>query len=127
MDKISALILKHVSCDEINLRNLKHLDNKEIYHRITLEISSLNHMGKIEQGINFFYFTLTTPEALLEKPEIDYLIIRNRTIVVRYFDYEKFISGMEKIVLNCYRRHWEESVAELLKYFEWEYENYAGY
>ncbi|MDO4878207.1 MAG: Imm8 family immunity protein [Neisseria sp.] len=125
MDKIRTLILKQVSCDEVNIRKLKHLDNQDIYHRITLEISSSNYIGKTEQGINFFYFTLTTPEALLKKPKINYLLVKNRTIVIRDFNYEKFISEIKQIVSNCYRPTWEESVAELLKYFEWEYENYA--
>lgn len=127
MDKISALILKQVSCDETNLRNLEHINNKDIYHRITLEISSANYIGKTEQGINFFYFTLTTPEALLGNPGTNCLLVKNRTIVVRYFDYDEFISEIKQIVLSCQRATWEESVAELLKYFEWEYENYAGY
>ena len=45
--------------------------------------------------------------------------------MVRYFDYEEFISEIKQIVLNCQKATWEESVSELLKYFEWEYENYA--
>ena len=127
MEEISSLILKNISCDEINLRKLEYLDNRHICHRIILEISSSSSssISKIEQGINLFYFTLTTPEALLEKPEINFLLVKNRTIVVRYFDYEKFILEIKQIVLNCYRPTWEESIAELLKYFGWEYENYA--
>lgn len=126
MEKIKQLILKGVSCDTIDIRELANYDNSEICHHIVLEISSVNENGITSDGSNFFYFTLTTPEFLVLNATIskEYFLVKNRTVVIGYFDYERLILSLKNIISKCCKNTWEDSVIELLKYFEWEYEDY---
>lgn len=126
MEKIKKLILKGVSCDTVDIKELANYDNKEICRHIVLEISSVDENGIPNNGSNLFYFTLTTPEFLALNATIstEYFLVKNRIFVIGYLDYKKLVFSLNNIISKCCKNTWEDSVIELLKYFEWEYEDY---
>lgn len=114
---LGNLILNDIYCDEINIRSLESVENSELYVSITLDIGFKN-----EQGSDLFYFKLSTPEALLCRDFENYILLKNRIIIVKYFDFQIFIQSISDIIRTCSRETWSESVNELIKYFAWEYE-----
>ena len=119
---MNHLVLQSVAADEINLHALHRADlnDEDIFFRLVLTIGIAGKTGS-----NYFYTTLATPEALL-KYGGDYLLVSNRTLVVRYFDLPQLIAHLENIVRSCSRDSWEASCQVLTRYFDWEFEDYRA-
>ena len=117
--KLGNLVLESMDSDDVNLFAIEslNLSNEDVYFNLVLTISFYG-----EEGGNYFYTTLATPESILKNIN-GYLLISNRTLLVRYFDFSLLQKSIEEIVLSCSRDSWEKSCEELTKYFYWEYES----
>lgn len=91
-----------------------------------MEISSIDENGTPSNGSNPFYFTLTTPGFLKLNASAskEYLLAQNRALIIGHFDCDRLVSSLNDNISKCCKNTWEDSIAELLKYFEWEYEDY---
>lgn len=115
----NKLVLKSLSCDEIE--SLKYWEPKslsDVYLSLVLEIG---FSGEI--GVNIFYVTLATPEALRKNCN-GFEIVKNRTLVVSDYNYSLIQKMILEILDNCNRNGWDECCIELQKYFYWEFEHY---
>lgn len=80
-------------------------------------------MNDGEEGSNFFYVKIATPEALRKRSK-NILISDNRVIVIDYFYYYLIRKVVEDILKKCSRENWGETCLVLQRYFSWEYEDY---
>lgn len=78
------------------------------------------------EGTNYFYVKVATPESLLKNSQDNYLLVKNRTLVVAYFNFDLLLASIEAIISSCSMATWDESCDCLLKYFDWEYERYRN-
>jgi hypothetical protein len=94
---------------------------EDTYTSIDLTIGT-NDKSK---GINYFYVTVATPEALRLR-STGFLISDHRVIVIEKFDFKLLKMNIEKILEKCNRSTWSESCLVLQRYFAWEYEDYKS-
>ncbi|RZM06050.1 MAG: hypothetical protein EOO88_53955 [Pedobacter sp.] len=115
----TKLVVQDVYSDSVDLRGWWPENIEDISLRICVEVGEKNEIGS-----NNFYFTLSSPEALKKKESSEYFLVKNRTIIVGYFDYKLLYAGVEKIVAECCGESFEESCLQLTRYFDWEYEDF---
>ncbi|NQZ07406.1 MAG: hypothetical protein HRT35_09630 [Algicola sp.] len=116
----NKLVLNSLSSAEVDLKYWKPNSNQDIFICLDLEISFENKAD----GSNLFYVTLASPEALrIHRKGI--VLVKNKTLVVKEFDYEALMQRINEILCQCTRNTWEESCTVLQKYFSWEYEDYS--
>ena len=115
----NKLIVRDIYSDIVDLRGWWPESSEDISLRICVEVGEKNEIGS-----NNFYFTLASPEALKKRESKEYFIVKNRTIIVEYFDYKLLCEGVEKIVAECSGESFEDSCLQLTRYFDWEYEDF---
>lgn len=76
-----------------------------------------------ENGSNYFYVKVATPEALRKRAR-NFLIVENRVIIIDYFEYFSLVKIIRNILEKCTKESWDESCCMLQRYFSWEYEDY---
>jgi len=92
--------------------------NEEVFVCLDMQIGMEG-----DDGTNFFYVTLATPESLKLKNH-DFLISSNRTIVISAYSYTKLTEAIQDILKSCQRDTYEGCCLALQRYFQWEYEDY---
>ena len=112
------LKLKSISSSQVNLKSW-HPPNEEVFVCLDMEIGFFD----IRQGTNLFYVNLATPGALHEYHN-DPVLVENRTIVISEYNYDLVKRTILEILKKCSRDDWNESYQVLLRYFQWEYEDY---
>ena len=114
------LLLRDVSADEIDIRNWEPESQAEVFTTLTMEIG---WQGR--EGTNLFHVVLATPESL-RKFRDDFVLVRNRTLVVQRYDFSKLVAALKSIVEESTRASWEDSCEVLSRYFYWEYEDFVN-
>ena len=116
---LTKLQLRSVSSSEVDLKGWNPKSLEEIFISLDLEIGPAD-----DDGINLFYVTLATPEAL-RKYRSGPILVEHRTIVIERYNYEDVLKGLNDIVRKCERNTWDECCAVLQRFFQWEYEDYS--
>lgn len=77
-----------------------------------------------EKKSEVFKVLVVTPEGLRDMAA-DQIIIRDRaTIVVAEYDFIAIEAHIIKIVEACNRPQWSDTIYQLRKYFDWEWEGF---
>lgn len=116
----SKLILNSISSSEVDITNWYPTSNEDVFVGLDIEVS----FSDGEEGSNFFYVTLATPESLRRYRSEPYLI-KNRTLVISEYSYDLVRNLIFEILDFCSRNSWGESCNALQRYFQWEYEDYS--
>lgn len=114
------LTLVSLSSFDVDLRSWKPHSDKDIF--ISLEIEVGSNDGAL--GINFFYSTLASKEAISSREVED----TSRMIVIDTQENNYEYQLVENIIIGILdassRNNWEDSCEELSKHLLWEYEDY---
>lgn len=73
-------------------------------------------------GHDTFTMRLATPAGLATLPVRDGIVAVRPLLVVESFDFTAVWSWLQATVAGCARPTWQESVAELRRFFDWEYD-----
>ena len=115
------LILKSLSSPDVEPGQWVPNDNR-VFILLQLEVGAVGRVG-----CDVFDVVVATPEGLTEGAPVDRLgaISRRALIVLRRFAWDSLQAVIEEILHDCEAGTWEESVLRLLRYFAWEFEDYA--
>ncbi|MCJ8332283.1 MAG: hypothetical protein HRT89_19900 [Lentisphaeria bacterium] len=83
------LKLLSVSSSEAELPDWDPDNNEEIFVCLDLSIGFAG-----EEGENLFYVTLASPEALKIHRSNNYCLVKNRTLVVDFYDYRSLLKAL---------------------------------
>ena len=86
---------------------------------------TVNIGPKGQKGGDDFYIKYATPIGLnhLENPSN---ILSDRSLIVtKKFDYQELWKWLSETIKSCEKQTWAECVEKLLRYFDWEFENYT--
>jgi hypothetical protein len=114
------LILNSVSSSERDIKKWRPTSNEDVFMGLDIEIS----FSDGEEGSNYFYVTLATPESLRKHRSEPYLV-KNRTLIISEYSYDIVRNLILEILDACTRESWDESCGALQRYFQWEYEDYS--
>lgn len=102
-----------------NIRIWEPDDPDNIAEIVTLDIGP-----KSKKGADSFYIRVATPTGLSTlQPNNGILAVRPLLIMQRY-DFNDLWCWLEQTVAKCEAETWNECVANLRLYFDWEYQNY---
>jgi hypothetical protein len=74
-----------------------------------------------------FKVLVATPEALREMADPGQVIVRDRAVlVVTEYDFTVIEAHLNEIVESCNRPEWSDTVHQLRRYFDWEWDGYGG-
>lgn len=115
-----ALKLKSISSSEVELNTWHPTENEDVFICLDIEVGFADE----ESGVNLFYVTLATPEALRRhcNPPV---LVKNRTIVISDYSYDAVRDAVLEILSKCTRDSWNDSCVALQRYFQWEFEDYS--
>jgi hypothetical protein len=114
-------ILDYSSGDIPDITSWVPTSREEVFVQLTINIGERGNAGGY-----LFQLMVVTPEGLRafaqKYPNLDF---PNRALIV-FSDYtwDIVVQRLRKIVAHCTRDTWQQSVACLQRYFEWEYEDY---
>ena len=85
---------------------------------------------KGSKGADIFSILVATPESLrkydIEIHGNDIVFMRHYLLISKY-NWKEIEGSIEKLIQDCQRDTWDESVEKLCRYFHWEYEDYKVY
>lgn len=116
----NALIVRSISSTDVELDTWYPETMEDVFVSLDIEVE----FSDGNEGINLFYVTLATPEAL-SKHRTPPILVEHRTIVVSEYSYDIVRKAILNIAEKCTRKTWEESCLALQRYFQWEYEDYV--
>lgn len=118
-EKVVELELRDLSSSNVaSIEKWRPNSLEQIFISLDLEIGL-----KGETASNMFHVKVATPEALRSRQH-EYVIARNRTLVIDEFDFKKLREAIQEIMQSCSKQTWEESCICLQRFFQWEYEDY---
>lgn len=118
-EKVVELELRDLSSSNVaSIEKWRPNSLEQVFISLDLEIGL-----KGETASNMFHVKVATPEALRSRQH-EYVIARNRTLVIDEFDFKKLREAIQEIMQSCSKQTWEESCICLQRFFQWEYEDY---
>lgn len=89
------------------------------------ETISLDIGERRNGGADTFSIRVATPKGLMALEAQEGVVATRPLLVVDRYDLEALMQWLTRTVERCARDAWTESVAELRRYFAWEYDDYT--
>ncbi|ANS45004.1 immunity 8 family protein [Serratia inhibens] len=106
-----------VDSPDFSLENYKPEEKDCFILLVNLKIGPEN-----EEGTNYFYLNVCTPEWLCKHHWLPELM--RHTLLVRKYDLDEIIKTITDYIAQCEGNDWMEIAQKLSRVFAWEYEDY---
>ena len=116
---INLEIIDYSSGDVDSVWNWVPASNEDIFFQLSIEVSEVGC-----DGGNQFQLVVATPEGIRSFMEQhDQAFLDRSLIVLREYSFLNLKERLTQILNECSRDSWNESIACLQRYFQWEYED----